>query len=174
MRKRIKQILAGALCFGLAISDKSALSLGGINMDKVTVQAAENVSDITIDGNNINKENKNGLTYKGFGLLTANSTSDLLMDYKAEHPEKYVEMLQYLFGGSKPLMTHVKIEMGNDRNNSTGAESCTMRTEDETANVKRNAGFQLAADAKKINPNIKISILRWNTPKWANTTEKQP
>lgn len=173
MRKRIKQILAGALCFGLAISDKSALSLGEINMDKVTVQAAENVSDITIDGNNINKENKNGLTYKGFGLLTANSTSDLLMDYKVEHPEKYVEMLQYLFGGSKPLMTHVKIEMGNDRNNSTGAESCTMRTEDETANVKRNAGFQLAADAKKINPNIKISILRWNTPKWANTTEKQ-
>ena len=42
-------------------SDKSALSLGEINMDKVTVQAAENVSDITIDGNNINKENKNGL-----------------------------------------------------------------------------------------------------------------
>ena len=43
MRKRIKQILAGALCFGLAISDKSALSLGEINMDKVTVQAAEYV-----------------------------------------------------------------------------------------------------------------------------------
>lgn len=102
MRKRIKQILAGALCFGLAISDKSALSLGEINMDKVTVQAAENVSDITIDGNNINKENKNGLTYKGFGLLTANSTSDLLMDYKVEHPENMLRCCStYLAGLSR-------------------------------------------------------------------------
>ena len=32
-------------------------------------------------------QNRNGLTFKGFGVLSANGTSELLMDYKAEHPE---------------------------------------------------------------------------------------
>ncbi len=38
---------------------------------------------ITIDGGNICTENKNGLTYKGFSIFSGNSSSDLLMDYKA-------------------------------------------------------------------------------------------
>ncbi len=38
---------------------------------------------ITIDGGNIRTENKNGLTYKGFSIFSGNSSSDLLMDYKA-------------------------------------------------------------------------------------------
>lgn len=128
--------------------------------------------NIVLDGNNIKANNVNGLTFKGFGVLSANGTSALLMDYKSEHPDKYVEMLKILFGGENPIMTHVKIEMGNDRNNSTGPDPATMRWQDEAANVKRHPGFQLAADAKKINPNIKVSILRWNAPGWVNTNDK--
>jgi hypothetical protein len=103
-------------------------------------------TNLTLDGNTIGSDNRNGLTFKGFGVLSANGTSALLMDYKAEHPERYAELLQILFGGVRPIMTHVKIEMGNDRNNSTGPDAATMRLESEPANVQRDPGFQLAAD----------------------------
>jgi hypothetical protein len=68
-------------------------------------------------------------------------------------------------------MTQVKIEMGNDRNNSTGPDPATMRLASEAANVKRSPGFQLAADAKKLNPNLKVSILRWNAPGWVKNND---
>ena len=127
---------------------------------------------ITLDGSNVKATNLNGLTFKGFGVLSANGTSELLMDYKSEHPEAYAQLLAILFGGEHPVMTHVKIEMGNDRNNSTGPDPATMRLASEAANVKRSPGFQLAADAKKLNPSLKVSILRWNAPGWANTNDK--
>lgn len=126
---------------------------------------------ISLDGNNIKATNVNGLTFKGFGVLSANGTSELLMDYKSEHPDKYVELLEVLFAGTHPLITQVKIEMGNDRNNSTGPDAATMRLSSEAANVKRAPGFQLAADAKKTNPNLKVSILRWNSPAWVKTND---
>lgn len=136
------------------------------------VAEAGNAASIELDGNDIAVDNVNGLTFKGFGVLSANGTSELLMDYKSEHPEAYAELLQILFGGTRPLMTHVKIEMGNDRNNSTGPDPATMRTADEAANVRRAPGFQLAADAKKLNPRLKVGILRWNAPGWANDNDK--
>lgn len=127
---------------------------------------------VDVDANLIAAQNENGLTFKGFGVLSANSTSALLMDYKSHSPEKYNELLEVLFGGEHPIMQHVKIEMGNDRNNSTGSDVATMRTENEPANVTRHPGFQLAADALKVNPDLKVSILRWNAPAWANTNDK--
>ena len=124
--------------------------------------------DIVVDGADVEAaaDNQNGLTYKGFGLLSGNSTSNLLIDYKDQNPQAYEEMLEVLFGGEHPLINHVKMEMGNDGNNSTGADSCTMRFENEEADVSRSPGFQLAADAKKINPNVKVSFLRWGMPAW--------
>ena len=109
---------------------------------------------VTVRGSDVDTaaENVNGLTYKGFGLLNGNSTSNLLLDYKYEHPEKYNEMMQYLFGGEYPLFTHIKMEMGNDGNNSTGADACTMRYENEDADASRSPGFVMAADAKKSTP----------------------
>lgn len=149
--------------------DKSpALSWLAIASGEVAV---EDEGVIVVDGNDIRTDNVNGLTYKGFGLLSGNSTSDLLMDYKAENPEAYAQLMQYLFGGEYPIMNHVKLEMGNDRNNSTGAEAATKRSKDEEANILRNPGWQLAADAKKINPDLKVSILRWNQPTWVQTDE---
>jgi hypothetical protein len=128
-------------------------------------------TSISLDGNDVKAENVNGLTFKGFGVLSANGTSALLMDYKAEHPEQYAELLRILFGGTKPIMTQVKIEMGNDRNNSTGPDPATMRLASEAANVERAPGFQLAADAKKVNPDLKVSILRWNAPGWVKNND---
>jgi hypothetical protein len=126
---------------------------------------------ILIDGSEIPADNRNGLTFKGFGVLSANGTSALLLDYKAMHPEKYVELLKILFGGSHPIMSHVKIEMGNDRNNSTGPDPASMRLASEPANVRRVPGFQFAADARKWNPELQVSVLRWNAPGWVTTND---
>jgi hypothetical protein len=143
---------------------------GAIACPTMTTAAA--TTTFTIDGNNVSAGNVNGLTFKGFGVLNANGTSAVLMDYKSQHPEAYATLLQILFGGTNPVMTQVKIEMGNDRNNSTGPDPATMRLETEVANVRRDPGFQLAADAKKLNPNLKVSILRWNAPGWVNSNAK--
>ncbi len=137
----------------------------------VTTPNVKPETEIIINGADVDAAaaNVNGLTWKGYGLLSGNSTSDLLMDYKTESPETYQEMLNVLFGGEHPLLTHVKVEMGNDGNNSTGADSCTMRFEDEEADASRSPGFQLAADAKKVNPAVKVSFLRWEMPAWVQS-----
>ena len=127
---------------------------------------------VSLDGNNIQGGNANGLTFKGFGVLSANGTSAVLMDYKSEHPDAYAAMLKILFGGTNPIMTQVKIEMGNDRNNSTGPDPATMRLASEAANVERAPGFQLAADAKRLNPSLKVGILRWNAPGWVKNNDQ--
>ncbi len=151
-------MLTGGVAGGIMITDKSA-------------KAYDTDVEIVIDGNDVAyaAQNVSGLTYKGFGLISANSTSNLLMDYKYQNPHAYNRLLEVLFGGEYPLMNHVKMEMGNDGNNSTGADSCTMRHEDEQADASRSPGFILAADAKKINPDIKVSILRWEMPSWVQS-----
>jgi uncharacterized repeat protein (TIGR02543 family) len=136
------------------------------------VAAASATVNVNVDANTIAAGNVNGLTFKGFGVLSANSTSALLMDYKAQHPEAYAQLLQVLFGGPHPVMNTVKIEMGDDRNTSTGPEPATMRTADEPSDVAREPGFQLAADARKLNPNLRVAILRWEAPAWANSNDK--
>ncbi|NMN00180.1 hypothetical protein G1C96_0757 [Bifidobacterium sp. DSM 109958] len=112
-----------------------------------------------------------GLTYKGFGVLSGNATSSLLMDYKAEHPDVYWKLVETLFGGERPMMNTVKVEMGNDRNNSTGPNVATMRDRDEYPAVTREPGFQLAADARRFNPRLHVSILRWHAPTWVVTND---
>lgn len=112
-------------------------------------------------------QNVNGLTFKGFGVLSANSTSALLLDYKAQHPEAYWELIETLFGGPHPVMNTIKIELGNDRNTSTGPNAATMRSRAEYPNVQREPGFQLAADAQLVaEGDIHLSLLRWTRPAW--------
>ncbi len=161
MRKRGK-----FLCY--VLSACMAVSSGELVNVKADAKGGDDVVQVVVDGMSVDSAaaNVNGLTYKGFGVLSANSTSNLLMDYKTESPAAYYQMLDVLFGGEHPLMNHVKIEMGNDGNNSTGSDSCTMRFENEEADASRSPGFVLAADAKKVNPNVKVSILRWEMPAW--------
>lgn len=159
--RKLSKLVCGVLVFSMLLPQTwingHAKAAGG-----------NDVVEVVIDGRDVEDAagNVNGLTYKGFGVLSANSTSNLLIDYKYESPYAYNEMLNVLFGGEHPLMNHVKIEMGNDGNNSTGADSCTMRYEDEEADASRSPGFILAADAKKVNKNVKVSILRWEMPSW--------
>lgn len=165
-KKNRKRALAAGMC--------TLMAAGSIPFGALTVEAApEDVVTVMVNGMDVENaaKNMNGLTFKGFGVLSGNSTSSLLMDYKAEHPDKYWELIETLFGGENPIMNQVKIEMGNDRNTSTGPNVATMRTEDEYPNVKREPGFQLAADAKKVNPDLKVSILRWCSPTWVKDND---
>lgn len=114
---------------------------------------------------------RHALTFKGFGVLSGNSTSALLLDYKAEHPDRYWQLIRTLFGGEHPLMTCVKIEMGNDRNTSTGPNAATMRECDAYPNVLREPGFHLAADARRVQPDLHVSILRWCAPTWVKDND---
>jgi chitodextrinase len=143
--------------------------LGGGLISAPAAHAATEPVEIVVNGDHVLADNKNGLTFKGLGVISGNSTSNLLMDYKAESPDQYWQLIDVLFGGEYPLLDHVKMEMGSDTNNSTGAEAATMRTAEEYADASRSPGFQLAADAKTVNPKVKVSFLRWNMPQWVQT-----
>lgn len=121
---------------------------------------------VTIDGRDYRGTN----TYNGWGAVSCNNTSRLLLDYKEEHPEAYWRLMNLLFNPVTGAgLTSIKVEMGGDVNTSSGTEPATKRSADEPANVLRGAGWHFAADAKRINPDIKIEILRWGEPSWTGT-----
>ncbi len=132
------------------------------------------VYELDIDGRTVNN-NENSL-WRGFGFISASNCSRLLLDYKYENPEVYRRLLTRMFSADGPVrMTHLKIELGADINSSSGTEPSTMRSADEAADVTRGAGFQLAADAKAINPDITLELLSWGSPAFVNSaaTDKE-
>lgn len=124
---------------------------------------------LIIDGRTRNT--KETMRYRGAGMVSANNSSRLLLDYKAEHPEAYREILEYIFWEEGIGVNHLKLEMGSDINSSSGTEPCIMRSAHERADVTRGAGYQLAADAKKINPDLTLDMLWWNEPRWVSDAE---
>ena len=121
--------------------------------------------EIIADGTQAN-ENP-AACYRGFGCVSANNSSRLLLDYKAEHPQAYEEIMRLLFQKNYGVcLTHIKLELGADINSSSGTEPATKRSANEPADVTRGAGFQFAADAKAINPDITVDFLRWGEPGW--------
>ena len=140
----------------------SALALSSLAMP-VTASAEEKNMTVNIDMTTASLA-ENTL-YNGFGLISANNSSRLLLDYKYEQPERYDEILNYLFGEDGLNISHIKVEMGADINSSSGTEPATMCSADEKADVTRGAGFQLAADAKKLDPDITLDMLWWSEPR---------
>ncbi|MGN0688260.1 MAG: glycosyl hydrolase family 59 [Oscillospiraceae bacterium] len=139
----------------------AAAAIASANMPNISLGRKKR---IVIDGSTASlPENTR---WKGLGMVSANNTSRLLIDYKAQHPERYQELLQHIFGKDGIAVSHLKLEMGSDINSSSGTEPCVMRSEDEIPDVTRGAGFQLAADAKKINPELTLDMLWWSEPRW--------
>lgn len=133
--------------------------------------AEENVKmrEIIIDGADLNT--RENMLYRGAGMVSGNNSSRLLLDYKAENPEAYQQLLEYIFGDEGIGINHLKLEMGSDINSSSGTEPGVMRSADEKADVTRGAGYQLAADAKKVNPDLTLDMLWWSEPKWISDSE---
>lgn len=125
--------------------------------------------DIVVDGDDVERD-ATGDAYNvfgGFGSVSCNNTSRLLLDYREENPAAYWKILNLLFNPRTGAgLNHMKVELGSDTDTSSGAEPATKRSADEPANVLRGAGFRLIADAKKINPHLKVEALRWGEPSW--------
>ncbi len=159
MRKTKLTAAFCALCF-----TASALT-GGVSAES---SKTENVIpsgafEVTIDGSTCDTAKNDA--YRGFGYISANNSSRLLLDYMDEQPEAYQKLLNWLFDPNGAVrMTHLKIEMGADVNSSSGTEPSTMRSEEDAANVRRGAGFRLAADVKAINPDVTLELLSWGAP----------
>lgn len=109
--------------------------------------------------------------YFGLGMISANNSSRLLLDYKYKSPEAYKKILELCFSEKGLGFSHLKIELGSDVNSSSGTEPSTKRYEDEKTDVRRGAGFVLACDAKKINPNLTLEFLRWSEPSWVTNSD---
>lgn len=125
--------------------------------------------EIIIDGASMNT--RENMLYRGAGMVSANNSSRLLLDYKAEKPESYRRLLEYIFGDSGVGVNHLKIEMGSDINSSSGTEPAVKRFADEKPDAARGAGYQLAADAKRISPGLTLDMLWWSEPKWISDSE---
>ncbi|MBR0486019.1 MAG: hypothetical protein IJJ69_14785 [Oscillospiraceae bacterium] len=127
-------------------------------------------NEIVIDGTQASARE----VFRGLGCVTGNGSSRLLIDYKRNHPEVYQEIMKLLFqpdyGAS---LVHIKIEMGADVNSSSGTEPCVKRYPEEKTDVTRGAGFQFASDAKKLNPEITLDLLRWGEPHWVTSAFKE-
>ena len=130
---------------------------------------ADEVRQVIIDGSKaIKDENRR---YEGMGYISANNSSRLLLDYKDENPEAYWEILNYIFGSDGLNVGLFKLEMGADVDSSSGTEPAVKRSAEETADVTRGAGYQLAADAVKVNPDLQIDMLYWGMPSWVDEPE---
>lgn len=103
------------------------------------------------------------------GMVSANGSSRLLIDYKSQHPKAYRELIDHLFSKDTGIgLTHIKLEMGSDVDSSSGSDPATKRIANEAADVTRGAGFQLAADIKSVYPNVTVDLLQWGEPAWAH------
>ena len=122
--------------------------------------------EIVIDGSAaITDEN---MLYEGFGYISANNSSRLLLDYKEENPDAYWEILNYVFGSDGLNISLYKLEMGADVDSSSGTEPAVKRSAAEKADVTRGAAYSIAADALNINPDLKIDMLYWGMPAWVD------
>lgn len=124
---------------------------------------------ILIDGNKANRELHR--LYKGQGMISCNGSSRLLLDYRQKHPDTYWHILELLFGKNGLGFTHFKVEMGSDVNTSSGTEPTVMRYADEKADVRRGAGFRIAADIKKKYPHVTLDMLWWSEPRWVTDAD---
>lgn len=158
---KLAKIAAAAVC--------AAAAANSVILPAAAEQEVQPMN-IVIDGKNANTlEN---MLYRGVGMVSGNNSSRLLLDYKNENPEAYWEIMNYIFGKQGLEIAHLKLEMGSDVNSSSGTEPSVMRTEDEKADVTRGAGYQLAADAKSINPDLTLDMLWWSEPLWvSNSTD---
>ncbi|GAA4440400.1 hypothetical protein [Phytohabitans houttuyneae] len=125
--------------------------------------------ELVVDGGDVERRADGAAhnVFGGFGSVSCNNTSNLLLDYKEENPRAYWKIMRMLFDPDEGAgLRHIKVELGSDSNSSSGAEPATKRDAGEPANVLRGAGFHFIADAQRINPDVEVEALRWGEPSW--------
>ena len=103
-----------------------------------------NTREIVIDGTTA--QLKENMRYRGAGMVSANNSSRLLLDYKAEHPEAYKQIMEYMFSKDGIGITHLKVEMGADIKISNERESAGEKTADITVKTSSLKGITIGGD----------------------------
>ncbi|MBQ8569439.1 MAG: hypothetical protein IJ446_09520 [Oscillospiraceae bacterium] len=144
----------------IAVSAAAALCFTAASAD-----TAEGIRYITIDSSSADRSESRA--WKGIGGSATGGAASLLDDYKYSSPEEYEEIVNILFRkGVGAGLSHIRVEMGSDVNSASGTESCIMRRSDELSEKPLSAGWQLAADAKKINPGLTVTMTCKSEPGW--------
>jgi Glycosyl hydrolase family 59 len=103
-----------------------------------------------------------GKVFDGIGATSAGIIR-LLIDYP--EPQRS-QILDYLF---KPKygasLQQLKVEIGGDGNSNAGSEPSSMHSRDDV-NFARGVGWWLMREARRRNPQIRLSALAWNFPGW--------
>ncbi|MGN0695756.1 MAG: hypothetical protein ACI4J5_03205, partial [Oscillospiraceae bacterium] len=128
--------------------------------------AAESAAKYVIINGNSADTAENCL-YNGMGAVSSGASLRLLADYKSASPDEYYEILNILFGkDSGAGLSQIFVEMGSDINSVPCAEPAAMSFADDIPDITGNAGWQIAADALKISPDISVGMVRTEEPRF--------
>ncbi|MGN0691759.1 MAG: hypothetical protein ACI4K7_05380, partial [Oscillospiraceae bacterium] len=146
---------------GLALFMTASLLCG-----KLPDAAAEGAAKyIMINGNSA--ETEENRLFRGIGAVSSGASLRLLADYKSASPDEYYELLNILFSREKgAALSQVFVEMGSDINSMPCAEPAAVSSADDIPDITGNAGWQVAADALKIAPDISVGMIRTEEPRF--------
>lgn len=147
------------------ISIISAAAAAYLCLMTASADTAEGIRYITINGSSADRsENR---AWQGIGGASTGGASSLLDDYKISHNKEYEEIVNILFRkGMGAGLSHIRVEMGSDVNSASGTEGCIMRTEDVLSDAPMSSCWQLAADAKAVNPSLTVTMSCKSEPRW--------
>src|SRR5690606_18519813 len=95
----------------------------------------------------------------------------LLFDYPERQRNEIMDLLFKPGYGAE--LEVLKVEIGYDGNNTAVSWPSYKRSRYEEPDFTRGYVWWILKEAKKRNPNIKISALHWGYPAWANTPDLQ-
>ena len=105
-----------------------------------------------------------GRPFAGLGAFAGGGGAKLLYDYDAATQEA---VLRFLFAPNEGAALQVlQIEIGGDGFGGWGAEACAVKFADDDIDVTRGTQLWLAAQARRLNPNIVIYAVPYSWPRW--------
>lgn len=115
--------------------------------------------------------NAPGRVFDGIGAVSGGgATSRLLIDYPEPQRSQILDFLFAPHVGAS--LQHLKVEIGSDGNSTEGSEPSHMRRADEE-DYTRGYEWWLMKEAKRRNPQITLSALAWNFPRWVKQADSQ-
>ena len=135
----------------------AVIGIGAAAISRNT-HSAPPATHVTIDGA------RAGAVFQGVGAISGGGgNSRLLIEYP---PAQRQQILDYLFKpGYGAALQILKLEIGGDAYATDGAEPSMEHT---AGAINCHAGYEfwLASQAQKLNPQLQIYALQWNTPHW--------
>lgn len=147
-----------------ALFSASAILCGALSGSLPYAAAEGSAKFIIINGDTA--ETAENRLFGGIGAVSSGAALRLLADYKFSAPDEYNEIMNILFGKDGAVLSSIYVEMGSDINSVPCAEPAAMRSADDIPDITGNAGWQIAADALKLDPYISVRMIRTEQPRF--------